>query len=168
MAEKQKPKHPGGAPQKFFDWELLESLAILEAQCNYVAERMLIKSGMNPYQITATDIASMHKRINRRLHQRYGLSYVQYVDKKKEHWRLRLRQKQREVALEGNPTLLIWLGKQELGQSDKTENTITTSSEPSKKLVINFGEIKGETNASEKGIQQQNDLKKHSNGDESR
>jgi hypothetical protein len=137
MAEKQKPKHPGGAPQKFFDWELLESLAILDAQCNYVAERMLIKSGMNPYQITQTDIESMHKRINRRLHQRYGLSYVQYVDKKKEHWRLRLRQKQREVALEGNPTILIWLGKQDLGQIDKQESKVTATSEQSR-LVIEF------------------------------
>lgn len=33
-----------------------------------------------------------------------------------------LRSKQRELALEGNPALLIWLGKQVLDQKDKTEN----------------------------------------------
>jgi len=32
--------------------------------------------------------------------------------------KLKLRQKQTEVALEGNVTMLIWLGKQELGQRD--------------------------------------------------
>ena len=32
-----------------------------------------------------------------------------------------LRRKQYEVALSGNPTLLIWLGKQYLEQSDKQE-----------------------------------------------
>ena len=33
----------------------------------------------------------------------------------------KLRRKQLEVAMKGNPSMLIWLGKQELGQSDKTE-----------------------------------------------
>jgi hypothetical protein len=37
--------------------------------------------------------------------------------------RLRLRQKQTEVALGGNVTMLIWLGKQELGQVDRQELT---------------------------------------------
>jgi hypothetical protein len=34
-----------------------------------------------------------------------------------------LRRKQFEIALAGNPTMLIWLGKQYLGQSDKTAIT---------------------------------------------
>lgn len=34
-----------------------------------------------------------------------------------------LMQKQYEVAQGGNPTMLVWLGKQYLGQSDKTEVT---------------------------------------------
>jgi len=34
-----------------------------------------------------------------------------------------LMQKQFEVAQSGNPTMLIWLGKQYLGQSDKQELT---------------------------------------------
>jgi hypothetical protein len=32
-----------------------------------------------------------------------------------------LRVKQYQVAMEGDKTMLIWLGKQRLGQSDKTE-----------------------------------------------
>lgn len=34
----------------------------------------------------------------------------------------KLRRKQIEVALEGNVAMLIWLGKQYLGQSDKSES----------------------------------------------
>jgi hypothetical protein len=32
-----------------------------------------------------------------------------------------LKRKQFQVAMRGNPALLIWLGKQYLGQSDKLE-----------------------------------------------
>lgn len=34
-----------------------------------------------------------------------------------------LRRKQYEVAMKGNSSMLIWLGKQWLGQTDKVENT---------------------------------------------
>lgn len=34
-----------------------------------------------------------------------------------------LRRKQYEKAMSGNPTMLIWLGKQFLGQKDKIEHT---------------------------------------------
>lgn len=34
----------------------------------------------------------------------------------------RLRKKQFDVAMQGNCTMLIWLGKQELGQQERVEN----------------------------------------------
>ena len=37
----------------------------------------------------------------------------------REHRNASVRRKQFEVAIAGNPTMLIWLGKQYLGQSDK-------------------------------------------------
>jgi DNA-binding XRE family transcriptional regulator len=37
-----------------------------------------------------------------------------------------LRRQQVTVAKTGNVTMLIWLGKQRLGQSDKVENTVKT------------------------------------------
>ena len=144
MADKRKPPTP---PIKFFDWEFLESLAILEARAEYVAERMLIKGGANPYEITSTDIASMHKRINRKLHQRFGISYVQYVEQKREGWRVKLRSLQRQNALGGNVTMQIWLGKQELGQSDKMDNRNLNTNES--KLVVEFTQEGGDGNADE-------------------
>lgn len=39
----------------------------------------------------------------------------------------RLRSKQFEIAMEGNPTMLVWLGKQLLGQRDRVEQVETVS-----------------------------------------
>jgi len=47
-----------------------------------------------------------------------------------------LRRKQWEVALSGNVTMLIWLGKQQLGQTDKQE----VKSETTERIIkFNWG-----------------------------
>lgn len=52
-------------------------------------------------------------------------NFAGIIDKGKAEGKTRLRRKQMEVALEGNPTMLIFLGKAMLGQSDNptTEET---------------------------------------------
>jgi hypothetical protein len=52
-------------------------------------------------------------------------AFAQQNKAKTEH---NLRAKQIEVALEGNPAMLIWLGKNVLNQSDKQE--VTTVNDP--------------------------------------
>lgn len=141
---KNKPPVP---PLKFFDWHLLESLAIVEARCDYVAERMLIASGKNPFEISQTDILSMSTRISRRLKQRFGVTYVGYVEQKREAWRVKLRSLQRTSAVNGNVTMQIWLGKQELGQVDKAENLNKNLSES--KLVVEFTKEGGDEDGNE-------------------
>jgi len=49
-----------------------------------------------------------------------------------------LKRAQYKKAMEGNPTMLIWLGKQFLGQRDQPENLDPMSSKDSGKFVINF------------------------------
>lgn len=44
--------------------------------------------------------------------------YAHIIAKGKAEGKMRLRRKQIEVAMSGNHTMLIWLGKQMLGQSD--------------------------------------------------
>ena len=51
--------------------------------------------------------------------------------------RIRLRRKQMDMALSGNVPLLIWLGKQVLGQSEKQE--IKTESNTDSTLQLNWG-----------------------------
>ena len=61
--------------------------------------------------------------------------------------KIRLRQLQYAQAEEGNVTMLIWLGKNMLGQSDKTEQVIDNreplkiivGSEKTKKLIDKLG-----------------------------
>ena len=49
--------------------------------------------------------------------------FSEYLTKGKEKGKIRLRQMQWKAADKGNVTMLIWLGKQILGQADKSEVT---------------------------------------------
>ena len=50
-------------------------------------------------------------------------NFAGIIDKGKASGKMRLRRKQMEVALEGNPTMLIFLGKAMLGMSDNPLNS---------------------------------------------
>ena len=50
-------------------------------------------------------------------------NFKDYILKAKEETKQKLRQAQLKAALTGNVTMLIWLGKQMLGQSDSPNNT---------------------------------------------
>ena len=50
-------------------------------------------------------------------------NFLPYIQRANSELYMRLRTKQIEVALDGNPTMLIWLGKNMLGQSDNPTNT---------------------------------------------
>lgn len=56
--------------------------------------------------------------IERFIKSTYGMTFADYSDKKRSHIRMKLRRKQVEVALKGNVTMLIFLGKAMLNQSD--------------------------------------------------
>lgn len=45
--------------------------------------------------------------------------YVHLIEKGREEGKASLRRMQFKKAMEGNPTMLIWLGKQHLGQADE-------------------------------------------------
>lgn len=51
------------------------------------------------------------------------MSFAEYSDQKRAKGKLSLRRKQFQLALSGDRTMLIWLGKQYLGQVDKSELT---------------------------------------------
>jgi hypothetical protein len=60
--------------------------------------------------------------IERRCQEEFGISFASYYDQKAVNGKMSLRRKQYEQAMSGNTTMLLWLGKQYLGQSDKQEN----------------------------------------------
>lgn len=59
--------------------------------------------------------------IERAVKREKGESFAEYFEQKRGKGKIALRRKQYEVAMSGNVALLIWLGKQYLGQSDKQE-----------------------------------------------
>jgi hypothetical protein len=78
-------------------------------------------------QCTLLEIASYFDcsddTIENRVKEVHGITFSEYFAKKRGKGKIALRRKQYEAAIAGNTTLLIWLGKQYLGQSDKQENT---------------------------------------------
>lgn len=89
-------------------------------------------------QCTLREIASWfdcsEDTIERRVTEEQGMRFAEYYDKKRGKGLVSLRRKQFDAALNGNTTLMIFLGKQYLGQKDQqaVDNTNTfkiTSSE---------------------------------------
>lgn len=57
----------------------------------------------------------------------YGETFADVYKKKSAIGRVSLRRKQFEVAMTGDRTLLVWLGKQQLGQRDSFPEEIQTT-----------------------------------------
>lgn len=92
---------------EFNGWDQLEALAVWGS-----AEFCAKKLGMSP------------DTLDRRLKEKYGHGFAEYKHKIQEPLRINLMKKQYEVAMGGNTALLIWLGKQYLGQSEKVAKEI--------------------------------------------
>jgi len=95
---------------EFNGWDQLDALIVWASQV-YCAEKLGIS-----IETLATKIK-----------ERTGLSFPEYKHQKKESLRINLLKKQYDVAMAGNVSMLIWLGKNELGQKDKLESDFTVS-----------------------------------------
>ena len=67
------------------------------------------------FHCTLVEMASFFKCDRNTLSSNYSAE----IAKGKSEGKIRLRKKQYEVAMRGNTTMLIWLGKQILGQNDQ-------------------------------------------------
>jgi hypothetical protein len=61
--------------------------------------------------------------LERRIKEKHGVSFAEYFAEKSATGKMSLRHKQYQTAMAGNVALLIFLGKNWLGQSDKQEIT---------------------------------------------
>lgn len=84
------------------------------------------------YPMTNEDIAAILDvsvdTITRVIKKEFGITFAEYKDQKQSSMRFTLLAKQLEVAKSGNVAMLIFLGKQYLGQSDKQEATVSVQS----------------------------------------
>jgi hypothetical protein len=104
-------------PRKEFNWDELDKL------CGIHATRREIASWFEVSEDT----------VDRRCYEEHGMSFASYYEQKQAPGKISLRRKQYEVAMSGNVGMLVWLGKQHLGQSDKQESTLEVS-----KIEINI------------------------------
>jgi hypothetical protein len=63
--------------------------------------------------------------LNRLCEDRFDMRFSEYIKSEAAGGRTSLRRMQWDAARQGNPTMLVWLGKQYLGQSDKVESSNT-------------------------------------------
>lgn len=71
-----------------------------------------------------------------RVKEQFGCTFSEHYKRKCSPGKVSLRRKQFELAMAGDKTMLIWLGKQYLGQTEKMQTTYTAADD---KLVIHFG-----------------------------
>ena len=59
--------------------------------------------------------------LNRACHRVHNCSFADYFKQKASSGKMSLRRKQYTAAMDGNTTMLVWLGKNWLGQTDQVE-----------------------------------------------
>jgi AraC-like DNA-binding protein len=95
----------GGRPKISVDFETIDKLMAI--------------------QCTGEEIASVlnvsYDTLEKRIKEEYGLSFTEYFSQKSGVGRASLRRRQFQLAESGNPTMLVWLGKQWLNQKDRSE-----------------------------------------------
>lgn len=78
-------------------------------------------------QCTLVEIAEWFKvsvdTVERRVKKHYSMTFADIYKKYSALGKISLRRKQYEIAIQGNVTMLIWLGKQWLNQKDKIEGS---------------------------------------------
>ena len=88
------------------------------------------------YGCTTSEIASFFSCDKSTISRRFAT----IITKGKDQGKIRLRKKQFEVAIAGNPAMLIWLGKNVLDQTDKQD--IAHSGDMDNKLIVETIHIK--------------------------
>ena len=100
------PKNKGGRPPIEIDISLAEGLARIHATGEEIAAVLKI------------DYDTLERHIRKLGHNSFTEWYKKYAGEGSAS----LRRRQWAMAMKDNITMLIWLGKQELGQTDKVDN----------------------------------------------
>ena len=101
---KRKGKKPTGRPPKAIDWAAVNRL------CGMFATEQEIASWCSCSVDTLARACKSEK----------GVTFAEYYEQKSANGHISLRRKQLQLALKGNVVMLIWLGKQHLGQLERT------------------------------------------------
>jgi hypothetical protein len=114
-----------GRPKIVIDWEQFDKLCALQCPLREIA------CWFNCSEDTIENACKREK----------NMTFSDYFDIKRGNGKISIRRKQYEMAMGGSVPLLIWLGKQYLGQSDKMEQKVE-SNEQSQVTIIADDELK--------------------------
>lgn len=103
------PSPKDGRPKIQIDWEIFDELC--KIQCTQVEIASIFKCSVDT--------------IERHVLETKGQTFAEYYKIQSSDGKASLRRSQYKAALDGNATMLIWLGKQVLKQTDQVENIIT-------------------------------------------
>jgi len=107
MAEIPNTSRPVGRPPKEINWEEFDKLLAIQATKEECA------GWFN------CSVDTIENKVN----EVHGMNFSAYKEQKGATGKISLRRKQFQTAMSGNTALLIFLGKQWLGQSDKVEHS---------------------------------------------
>jgi len=85
------------------DWEMVEKLCAIHCTKAEIADVLEVSEDT----------------IDRRCREEHDCTFAVYYKKHISNGKVSLRRQQFKTAMKGNPTLLVWLGKQMLGQTDQ-------------------------------------------------
>jgi len=100
-----KRRKEDGRPLIPIDWPMVDEM--LRHQCTGV--EVAARLGMHP------------ETFYNRIEKERGIGFTEYAQEKRSQGVTLLREKQLEVAMSGDKTMLIWLGKQYVNQREPTE-----------------------------------------------
>ena len=103
---------PNGRPPIDIDWQQFDKLCLMQATLSEIAGWFDCEERTIENKVTG----------------KFGISFFEYFKKKSAGGKISLRRKQYEMALSGNVSLLIWLGKQYLNQRDEPPKEETNDS----------------------------------------
>ena len=113
-------KKPRGCSKKIINWEFVDNLLI--AGCNGV--QIAANLGIHP--------DTLYIRCEREK----GVVFSAYLSEKRSKGNSMLLAKQFQMAYEGDKTMLVWLGKQRLDQSEKINQKIDSKQQISQKHIL--------------------------------
>ena len=97
-----KEKHPGGRPRIEIDFDIVSKLASIQCTQEEIAS------------VLGVSLSTLD----------HNQEFLRIFRDKRQSGKASLRRKQWQMAVEqGNPTMLVWLGKNYLGQQDKMEHS---------------------------------------------
>lgn len=115
-------------PRKEIDWKLVDSLCGIHCTGEEIA--------------SVLDVS--YDTLQRRCQEEHKCGFADYFKKASANGKISLRRQQYSVAMKGNVSMLIWLGKNILGQKDAPEQNLDRQP-----IHIIFGEPDADTPATD-------------------